>query len=146
MTKLAVIALPLSWHHKQVGLVIEVEVEFNKSARSKSFHHKLKEAYTSGFRNFSRSVKSISRSVFIHESSDCCLLMDNEAFSCCLSHKKSWSPTFLCRVVKSLNFVWVFSRPKQPEGEGKEKEGGHSEDAFQNSDENISTSYLRLII
>ena len=44
MTKLAVIALPLSWHHKQVGLVIEVEVEFNKSARSKSFHHKLKEA------------------------------------------------------------------------------------------------------
>ena len=52
----------------------------------------------------------------------------------------------MCRVVKGLNFVWVFSHPKQPEGEGKEKKGGHSEDALQNSDDNISTSYLRLII
>ena len=52
---------------------------------------------------------------------DCCLVMDDEAFLCCWSHKESWSPTFLCRVVKGLNFVWVFSRPKQPEGEGKKK-------------------------
>ena len=77
---------------------------------------------------------------------DCCLVMDDEAFLCCWSHKESWSPTFLCRVVKGLNFVWVFSRPKQPEGEGKEKEGRHSEDALQNSEESVSTSYLRLII
>ena len=63
MTKLAVIALLLSWHRRQVGLVIEVEVEFNESARSKSLHRQLKEVDTSGFQKFSRSVKSISRPV-----------------------------------------------------------------------------------
>ena len=40
--------------------------------------------------------------------------------------------------------MWVFSRPKQPEGEGKEKEGGQSECALQNSDESVSTKDLRL--
>ena len=45
------------------------------------------------------------------------------------------SSAFLCRIVKSLNFVWVLNRPKQPEGEGKEEKGGHSEDTFQNSDD-----------
>ena len=38
--------------------------------------------------------------------------------------------------------MWVFSRPKQPEGEGKEKEGGHSEDALQNSEECVITNFL----
>ena len=40
--------------------------------------------------------------------------------------------------------MWVFSRPKQPECEGKEKEGGQSEGALQNSDKSISTKDLRL--
>ena len=40
--------------------------------------------------------------------------------------------------------MWVFSRPKQPKGKGKEKEGGHSEGDLQNSDKSISTKDLRL--
>ena len=56
---------------------------------------------------------------------------------CCWWSPYLLSPAFLCRIVKGLNFVWVFSRPKQPEGKGKEKEGGQSECALQNSDKSI---------
>ena len=67
------------------------------------------------------------------------MLMDFYGFPCCWrSSHDSWSSTFLCRVVKGFNFVWVFSRPKQPEGEEQENKGGHSKDVLQNTDENNS--------
>ena len=49
----------------------------------------------------------------------------------------SWSSAFLCREVKSLNFLWVSCCPEQPEGEGEEEERGDGEHVLQNSEENI---------